>query len=323
MPEISVLIPSYNRVHLLPRALDSIWRQEFDDLEVLIVDDGSTDGTIACLDELKSQRPELRYVIHDVNKGEAAARNTALREAKGTYVAYLDSDDVWLPGKLKAQIHHLTSVSPEAAGVVTACYMVDGETSTLLDDWHFHEPITAQRVLVKGCGLNLNSTMMMRRETALAAGPYDETLRLYVDIDWVLRFLAEGRIDVISEPFALYNKAPWRDGRLVEQAADVFRQKHAAAYSALSGADLRRAKATLAWNSAICYRNEGDKWNYLRQASKALALWPRVPVGNYLAVPDMFLGGRLLPVLRGAKSRLSRNGPEPTLPAKFDNHRGE
>jgi glycosyltransferase involved in cell wall biosynthesis len=314
MPEISVLIPSYNRADLLPRALDSVWQQDFDDLEVLVVDDGSSDGTIDWLDQHKKTHPQLRYVIHDRNKGEAAARNTALREARGTYVAFLDSDDEWLPGKLAAQHRHMTSASPDVAAVITAAYLVDGETKTLADDWHLHEPVTVRRLLVKGCGLNLNNTILMKRETALAAGDYDESLRLYVDLDWLMRFLSKGRLDVIPEPYAVYYKAPWRDGRLVEKAAQAFRGKNATAFAALSPSDRRRAAATLAWNSAICYRSDGDKWNYLRQASKALGLWPWVPIGNYIAIPDMFAGGRLLPALRHLRFRLA-GGDHDKLPA--------
>ncbi len=323
MPEISVLIPSYNRADLLPRALDSVWKQDFDDLEVLVVDDGSSDGTIDWLDEQKKTHPRLRYLVHDRNKGEAAARNTALREARGTYVAFLDSDDEWLPGKLAAQYQHITSAPPEVAAVITGAYLVDGDTKTLVDDWHLHAPVTERNLLVQGCGLNLNNTILMRRGTALAAGDYDESLRLYVDLDWLLRFLSKGRVDVIPEPYAVYYKAPWRDGRLVEDAAEVFRQKNAAAFAALSSSARRRAAATLAWNSAICYRSEGDKWNYLRQASKALALWPWVPIGNYAAIPDMFTGGRLLPALRHLRSRLASGGDDNLPAANPRNHRGK
>ena len=314
MPEISVLIPSYNRADLLPRALESVWRQEFDDMEVLVVDDGSSDGTVTWLDGQSKKHSNLRYVVHNRNKGEAAARNTALREARGTYIAFLDSDDEWLPGKLRAQMQYLDAAPPEIAGVITASYSDDGKTRVVLDDWHLHEPITTRRLLVKGFALNLHHTGLLKREAACTAGPYDETLRLYTDLDWVLRFLRHSRMGVIPEPYAVYYKAPWRDGRLVENAAHAFRRKNAAAFAALSPSDRRRAAATLAWNSAICYRADGDKWNYVRQASKALSLWPWVPVGNYAAIPDMLMGGRLLPVLRGLRTRLV-GSPQGKLPS--------
>jgi glycosyltransferase involved in cell wall biosynthesis len=323
MPEISVLIPSYNRANLLPRALQSVWQQDFDDMEVLVVDDGSSDGTIAWLDEQMTTHPQLRYVVHDRNKGEAAARNTALREARGTFVAFLDSDDEWLPGKLAAQHWHMASAPPDVAAVITAAYLVDGQTKTLADDWHLHEPVTLRNLLVQGCGLNLNNTILMTREAALAAGDYDESLRLYVDVDWLMRFLSKGRLDVIPEPYAVYYKAPWRNGQLVEHAAEDFKQKNATAFAALSRSDRRRAEAILAWNSAICYRSDEDKWNYLRQASKALALWPWVPVGNYIAIPDMLAGGRLLPALRQLRSQLAGSSGEKMPTSNSRNHRDD
>ena len=77
------------------------------------------------------------------------------------------------------------------------------------------------------------------------------------------------------------------------------------------------------WSSAICYRSDGDKWNYLRQASKALALWPWVPIGNYIAIPDMFTGGRLLPALRHSRSRLAGASHDKLPAINPRKHRGE
>jgi hypothetical protein len=87
----SIVIPTYNRVQLLARALDSVWRQRFADYEVVVVDDGSTDGTQAYLQGFGNK---VRF-IKQVNSGPGAARNIGFREAKGDYVALLDSDDLW------------------------------------------------------------------------------------------------------------------------------------------------------------------------------------------------------------------------------------
>jgi glycosyltransferase involved in cell wall biosynthesis len=87
----SVIIPTYNRLRLLLQTLGSVWAQTFTDYEVLIVDDGSTDGTQKYLDSL---RRSVKYFFQ-ANRGPGAARNLAVRQAKGDYVAFLDSDDVW------------------------------------------------------------------------------------------------------------------------------------------------------------------------------------------------------------------------------------
>jgi glycosyltransferase involved in cell wall biosynthesis len=92
----SVVIPTYNRVHLLSRALDSLWRQSYTDFEVIVVDDGSTDGTLSYLATLDGR---VR-VLTQTNCGPGAARNLGARNARGDYLAFLDSDDLWFPWAL-------------------------------------------------------------------------------------------------------------------------------------------------------------------------------------------------------------------------------
>src|ERR1700704_5494898 len=92
----SIVIPTYNRVDVLSRALESVWGQRFTDYEVVVVDDGSTDGTQAYLRGLGNK---VR-IIRQPNRGPGAARNIGVLEAKGDYVALLDSDDLWFPWTL-------------------------------------------------------------------------------------------------------------------------------------------------------------------------------------------------------------------------------
>ena len=118
MPLISVIIPTYNRMTVLPRAIDSVLAQKGVDFELIIVDDGSTDNTRETIngewqtkndaDSLTSPRgrspvPVPRF-FHQENRGPAAARNLGIQKAKGEWIAFLDSDDEWKPGKLKAQL---------------------------------------------------------------------------------------------------------------------------------------------------------------------------------------------------------------------------
>lgn len=92
----SVIIPTYNRAAYLPQTLDSAWRQSFTDFEVVVVDDGSTDGTLEYLESLGNR---LRF-LRQANKGPGAARNLGAAQAQGTYLAFLDSDDLWFPWTL-------------------------------------------------------------------------------------------------------------------------------------------------------------------------------------------------------------------------------
>jgi len=125
MPEISVIIPSYNRVTLLPRAVASVSGQDFDDLEILIIDDGSADNTAEVVAGLSAAEPRICYIVHPHNKGEAAARNTGLRAARGRFIAFLDSDVSWINGKLLCQHQELGErgedlAAEDLAALVTA-----------------------------------------------------------------------------------------------------------------------------------------------------------------------------------------------------------
>src|SRR5437867_1708261 len=100
MPKVSIVIPTYNYGRYVVEAVESVLNQSFQDREVIVVDDGSTDDT---RERLERFRGRIRY-IYQRNKGLPAARNTGIRAARGAYVAFLDSDDLWLPEKLALQV---------------------------------------------------------------------------------------------------------------------------------------------------------------------------------------------------------------------------
>ena len=102
-PLVSVIIPTYNRADLVRQAVASVKAQTFRDFEIVVVDDGGTDGTC----EVLSAGRELRVLRHPDRRGVAAARNTGVAAARGEWLAFLDSDDLWLPDKLARQISWL------------------------------------------------------------------------------------------------------------------------------------------------------------------------------------------------------------------------
>ncbi len=106
-PLVSVIIPTYNRAYLLPRAIDSILNQSFQDFEIIIVNDGSQDKTVALLKKYQKQSEKIKVYHHDKNKGVSAARNTALKHARGKYAVLLDSDDFALPDMLKTEVEFM------------------------------------------------------------------------------------------------------------------------------------------------------------------------------------------------------------------------
>lgn len=115
MPAVSVVLPTYNRSHLLSRSIQSVLSQAYSDFELIIVDDGSTDDTEKVVKSFKSNK--IKYIRHRDNKGLSTSRNTGIRAARGKYIAFQDDDDEWMPEKLEKQIKAFET-APSAVGVV-------------------------------------------------------------------------------------------------------------------------------------------------------------------------------------------------------------
>ncbi len=106
-PRVSVVIPVYNCESYVEQALRSVLDQSVDDIEVIVVDDASTDSSLQVLNRLASQDARVRVLSSSLNSGQGACRNRGVREARGRYLAFQDSDDLWLPGKLKRQLEFM------------------------------------------------------------------------------------------------------------------------------------------------------------------------------------------------------------------------
>src|ERR1017187_7936626 len=110
-PTVSVVIPTYNRARILPRAVKSVVSQTLEDWELLVVDDGSADDTEQVVAAFGDSR--IHYIRHERNRGQSAAQNTGIRASRGTYVAFLDSDDEWLPEKLAKVVDCFQASAPD------------------------------------------------------------------------------------------------------------------------------------------------------------------------------------------------------------------
>jgi len=122
-PTVSVIIPAYNQANFIGKAIESVLRQTYQDFEIIVIDDGSTDNTEEITRGFKDKR--VKYIKkYKKNRGISVARNIGIKTARGKYIALLDSDDEWLPEKLDKQINILQSESPEV-GVVYSnlCYI--------------------------------------------------------------------------------------------------------------------------------------------------------------------------------------------------------
>src|SRR5687768_13986927 len=104
IPLVSVIMPAYNVEKFIQQSIDSVLGQTFSSWELIIIDDGSTDNTVPIVEENQARTDKI-LLIRQENKKQAAARNAGLRIAKGRWIAFLDSDDIWLPNKLEVQLN--------------------------------------------------------------------------------------------------------------------------------------------------------------------------------------------------------------------------
>jgi glycosyltransferase involved in cell wall biosynthesis len=194
-PTVSVVIPSFNRAQLLHRAIDSVLTQTYEDFELIVVNDGSTDDLGGSLSHITDLR--FRLVSHHENRGSAAARNTGISEARGQYVAFLDSDDYWLPEKLERQLEFMRSPNRCARISCTAYQIIsrrypDGEL-------YFSKPVITEKDMQWGCRISPGTTLLAERAIFEEAGPMNEQMSRLEDWDWLLRCLRLTNLETLNE----------------------------------------------------------------------------------------------------------------------------
>ncbi len=199
MSLISVIIPTYNRERFVVKAIESVLRQSFTDLEVIVIDDGSTDDTRKRLDAYGTK---INYLFQ-ANSGVSSARNAGIRAAQGEWLSFLDSDDEWTKDYLSTQVEQIEKFPAAAAHITNAVTIVPGggrsslfvETG-LLDRFKAKPCLIFERPLctiVTHAPWFLQSTIM-RRDTLLKAGLLDEKLSIAEDLDLVARIALRGPI---------------------------------------------------------------------------------------------------------------------------------
>ena len=218
-PLVSVVIPTYNHGGYVTGAVDSVLQQSYRPLELVVVDDGSTDGTEKLLQPYGSR---IRYLYQE-NRGVAAARNLGIARSSGELVAFLDADDRWLPDKLEAQVAALAA-RPEAGLGYTNAYLWDpprevDERSLRLGRPEFDGRCYA-RLFWSG-GICLSSVMVWR--TCLArVGVFDETLRgaSVEDYDLLWRVARQFEFVYLAPPLVLYRTRPAHETRTAARLQD-------------------------------------------------------------------------------------------------------
>jgi glycosyltransferase involved in cell wall biosynthesis len=216
-PLVSVIIPTYNRAWIIKESVDSVFSQDFNDFELIVIDDGSTDNTL----EILNSYGEDIIVIHQRNQGVSSARNRGLMEASGSLIAFLDSDDLWLPGKLSLQVDFFNS-NPTA--LICQTEEIWMRNNVRINPKKRHKK-PAGIIFEPSLALCLvsPSAVMIRRSLFDDVGLFDETLPACEDYDLWLRISCKYPVCLIDIPLII--KRGGHDDQLSQAAVKTLKEK--------------------------------------------------------------------------------------------------
>jgi len=201
-PLVSIVIPSYNSANFIPGSVSSVLNQTYSNIEILIIDDGSTDETEKTVQQLTGP---IRY-IKQVNSGPSAARNRGLTESKGKYIAFLDVDDAWEPVKLEEQVAFFES-DGDLSIIATGCMRCNADLQPVeivsLETSTKEKGTIPFRLLLEKNQL-ITSSIMIKKKTLDVCGLFDETIQFGEDWDLWIRIAQQGKIGYIQQPLCKY-----------------------------------------------------------------------------------------------------------------------
>ena len=205
-PLVSVVIPTYNRADTIVKAIASVRNQSYTNWEIVVVDDASKDNTRKTIEQLGDF--QIRYLRHNTNLGGSEARNTGIDNAKGEYIAFLDSDDIWQPNKLAMQIEAIRSVGETKNIVSYTQFSTSFQTvyrrNILPERGKQNEETLADYLWLHG-GEMLTSTLIVSRQLA-AKTRFQSRLKKHQDLDFLLRLEKENvEFVFVSQPLTIWH----------------------------------------------------------------------------------------------------------------------
>ncbi len=251
---ITVIIPSFNRKNVLPRAIDSVLKQKGPSFELILIDDGSTDGTA---EMLKKQYPSVRYFFQK-NQGPASARNLGIRYAQGEWIAFLDSDDEWMPGKLEAQLAFFSKNPGYLICQTEELWVRNGKRVNPMKKHQKYGGLIFEKCLPL-CIVS-PSAVILHRKLFDAVGLFDETLPACEDYDLWLRIASHYPIGLVKKPYLIKygghpdqrsHEFPAMDRFRIRSLAKILKEGFLTAKQASSARKVLEEKATIFIQGAL------------------------------------------------------------------------
>jgi glycosyltransferase involved in cell wall biosynthesis len=280
-PVVSIILPTFERLEFLPAAIESAFAQSFTAWELIVADDGSSGDTRAYLQSLDNP-PRVKVIWLSHSGKPAVVRNAALREAKGEYVAFLDSDDIWLPKKLETQI---ASLRRHAAcnWSYTKFVLVDEAGNPTVSASARNWPVPSGWILEKllqGETVIALPSVVVSRPLLEQLGAFDEELVMCEDDELWLRLAAQSEIDGVDEPLTLVRRHGEHSGNDIIAWQDrrrVFEKALRASYGAPVDSILRKLRAETSVGLATSHAVSGNRVRALSTLASSVQYSWRYP----------------------------------------------
>lgn len=234
LEKVSVIIPTYNRSTLLVKAIKSLQSQSYKNIEIIVVDDCSIDDTSKVVKKFNDER--IIYVRHDINKGGSEARNTGIKMATGKYIAFLDSDDQWLPEKIEKQLL-IFQQNTETGLVYTGLKIINEIGLTKISVPEFRGKLLS-RLLESNC-IDTTSSIVVRKDLLLKVGGFDTSLPSCQDWDLYIRLANVTEFDYVKDPLVLFYQ---HDGERISTNNNSVVNGHLSIYEKYSSLALELGK---------------------------------------------------------------------------------
>lgn len=283
---ISVVLPVYNQPSLVQEALISVQKQSLEDIEVVVVDDGSEADISHIIDEFGKW---ARHIRHEENQGAAAARNTGIEHANGEFIAFLDADDVWEPTKLEKQLNVFENADDNVGLVYTGFiqYEIDGA------EWKRYPEARGSIYIdeLERDRIHPTSTVMIRQNILDEVGGFDTDLPSRQDYDLWLRITEHYKVDYVDEILVDKREQPDSiskdfESRIEGDLAVFEKVKNRAA-----NLDLYTRSCIYSYHHHVIgrdYESNGERWKALKHLSLAILRYPVRPISWVMFIITLF-----------------------------------